>query len=188
MLAFLLAVLVFALGVGHFGKPAVTPNEIIENLDDVVANVSAPQGNPTIPPQNFAGQSENNHNTGVNGTGENGDSNSNGSGNNQNNQSANSPDTTLVATYNTAGGVVLDQVAQVAVEKSPVLDPCTGETNPCQNPSGPGNSQNAPAGQPNNGQEQNSGKPDSVPPTVTPPVTTPTQTENGLTIAQSHKP
>jgi len=49
---------------------------------------------------------------------------------------------TFAASYNSAGGVVIDQTAGQAVEKSPVLTSCE-EDKRCDEPEGPGKSQDA---------------------------------------------
>ena len=57
----------------------------------------------------------------------------------------------FAASYNTAGGVVIDQATGQAVANSPILIPCEDEPKLCAEPEGPGNSQNAPAGPPAGG-------------------------------------
>lgn len=57
----------------------------------------------------------------------------------------------FAVSYNTAGGIVIDQAVGQAVANSPVLVSCEDEPKLCANPEGPGNSQNAPVGPPNGG-------------------------------------
>jgi len=58
---------------------------------------------------------------------------------------------TFAASYNTAGGLVINQAANQAVDNAPVLVSCEDEPKLCANPEGPGNSQNAPVGPPGGG-------------------------------------
>lgn len=145
MLTFLLAVLVFALGVGLSGKSAVTPEEIIENLDDVVANVESPQGNPQIPPSNNQNRDgNNNQNTG----GQN--------ANSANNGNLTTLDTTQVATTNQASEKQVE-VAQVAVDASPVLGE-VDERNPIAQNTPAQGSQPENVGQPADKPNENAGE------------------------------
>ena len=63
----------------------------------------------------------------------------------------------FAVSYNTAGGLVIDQPSGQAVANSPALVSCDDEPKLCANPEGPGNSQNAPVGPPNGGPGPHSG-------------------------------
>ena len=62
-----------------------------------------------------------------------------------------SANTVFANAYNSAGGVVIDKAASVAVANSPILIPCEDEPKLCAEPEGPGKSQDAPPGPPNGG-------------------------------------
>lgn len=121
MIAFLLAVLIFALSAGIGATSAIAPDEIVDNFLEHISEVAAPAGNPTIP----------------------------NSQNGNNNQSQ--PETVKITTTNQASDEQVE-VAQAAVDSSPVLSE-VDERNPI--------AQNAPS--PEAGEPENTGQPADTP-------------------------
>lgn len=62
-----------------------------------------------------------------------------------------SASTVFADAYNSAGGVVIEQIPSQAAANSPILIACEDEPKLCAEPEGPGKSQDAPPGPPDGG-------------------------------------
>jgi len=134
MFNFLISLLTFALGVSAFlnhpNHAPVIPAEVIGQIEEHIASIEAPQGNPKELFQNGQENTPENAPTGAPQADEEADQ----PENSQADVQAADPDTTKVAAYNTSSDKVITSVAAVAVENAPPLFPQPEEELPVIEP------------------------------------------------------